>query len=92
MSEDEAIAEIQEHINSGKTFMLGMGFRVMPLPFTAKRFYWLDKDEGRGFLWINHPVTLVRGLSEEEVKANWWERRLGKWELRHLYYYEAILD
>ena len=87
VTESEAIEQIQAHINSGKLFMAGLS-RTIELQLTLPWLLWADKRN----IWItvHQPITLVRLLSEDEVRANLYET--SPWESRHNVYYEVVLD
>jgi hypothetical protein len=82
MTEEQAIREIQEHINSGKVFILAT-LTAVRVPWTAPRFNWRGVN-------IHQPVTLVRVASPEEFAANMPEERnpprVG------YFFYEAVID
>jgi hypothetical protein len=72
MTEEEAIAEVVAHINSGRKLVTGRAIG-MPVPtkypWPISGFYWFS-DETQEHVWINISAALLRRITHEEFRAN----------------------
>lgn len=89
MTEQEAIEQIQEHINSGKMLALG-SLMLLVTPHTIPRFYWTDRENN--MVWVNQRATLIGApLSRDAIMDSYPACFAGR-EPDMPFYYEVVID